>query len=326
MTSPRDPFPAPVPNAFDTPVPDAPLGYTVLVEPLERIHFLDWTLPTDGEAQGAGARRPAGSAVLLIHGLAQSAHVWTPVARRLRVRLPVVAMDLRGHGLSDAPTSGYDLDTLAADAVAVAEGSGALDGPDARVVVVGHGFGAIVAAGAARALGERCAGLVLVDGGWEHLETATGQDADEFLRALEEPPEVLASLEAYLADRAAFDPSTWDRDQEAAARAAIVELPSGRVVSATRPHALEACVRSMFAYRPREVLSAVAGLGTPIHVLAAAEDEAGGRTRALDRVGDALAGLGRPIASRREFPSAGHNLMRYRPDDVADAILGVRDG
>ena len=64
-------------------------------------------------------------------------------------------MDLRGHGLSDAPTAtgAYDLDELAGDVVAVAEGSGALDG--GTVVLAGHGFGAIVAAAAAVRLGSR---------------------------------------------------------------------------------------------------------------------------------------------------------------------------
>ena len=68
-------------------------------------------------------------------------------------------------------------------------------------------------------LGERCAGLVLVDGGWESLEAASGMDVDEFLRGLDEPPEVMRSMAAFLADRAAFDPATWDADQERAARA-----------------------------------------------------------------------------------------------------------
>ena len=114
---------------------------------------------------------------------------------------------------------------------------------DDRVVLAGHGFGAIVAAAAAGALGPRCAGLVLVDGGWESLEASTGLDVDEFLRGLDEPPEVMRSMTAFLADRAAFDPATWDADQERAARATVVETHAGRVVPVTRPHVLEACVR-----------------------------------------------------------------------------------
>ena len=168
-------------------------------------------------------------------------------------------MDLRGHGLSDAPTEdgAYDLDVLADDVVAVAEGSGLLDDGRPSVVLVGHGFGAIVAASAAGRLGERCAGLVLVDGGWESIETAVGMDADEFLRGLDEPPEVMRSLRAFLADRRGLRSGDVGRGSGGAARATVVETHAGRVVPATRPHALEACVRAMFTYEPIAVLAAV---------------------------------------------------------------------
>ena len=223
-----------------------PEGFVVVVEPGDRIHFLDW-----------GGPRGDGPASLLIHGLSNTAWSWAPVARRLRAVRHVVAMDLRGHGLSDAPTDGYDPDTMAEDVIAVAEGSGLLEADDDRVVLAGHGFGAIVAAWAAVALGERCAGLVLVDGGWEVLEDATGIDVDEFLRGLDEPPEVMRSMAAFLADRAAFDPATWDADQERAARASVVETHAGKVVPATRPHAVEASVRAMFRYDPLATLASV---------------------------------------------------------------------
>mgnify|MGYP006317516457 CR=1 FL=1 len=161
--------------------------------------------------------------------------------------------DLRGHGLSDAPPRSYDLDTLAADVVVVAEGSGALEG--GTVLLAGHGFGAIVAAGAAVLLGERCVGLVLVDGGWERVEETSGVDVDEFLRGLDEPPEVLRSMDAWLADRRAFDPASWDADQERAARDAVVETAAGRLLRSVRPHVVEAVVRAMFAYEPGEALA-----------------------------------------------------------------------
>ena len=215
-----EPVPAPDPTA-------EPDGFVVVVEPGDRIHFLDW-----GGVPLAGA-----PGVLLIHGLSNTAWSWSPVARRIRAARRVVAMDLRGHGLSDAPTEGYDPATFADDVLAVAEGSGLLATAGDRVVLAGHGFGAIVASWAAAAIDERCAGLVLVDGGWESLEASSGMDVDEFLRGLDEPPEVMRSMTAFLADRAAFDPTTWDADQERAARATAVETHAGKVVPATRPHA-----------------------------------------------------------------------------------------
>jgi N-formylmaleamate deformylase len=276
-----------------------PPGFVVVVPPGDRIHFLDW----------GGAGEPG---IVLVHGLSASAWVWAPVARRLIGARRTVAMDLRGHGLSDAPTDdgAYDLEVLADDVVAVAEGSGLLDdGP--AVTLAGHGFGAIVAAAAAAALGDRCARLVLVDGGLDHLPTSTGLDVDEFLRGLDEPPEVMASMRAYLADRRAWDPPSWDADQERAARAAVVETPAGRLVPATRPHALAAAVRTMFGYRPEPVLAGVSA-----------------RIVAVRRVtpGDGAASAGPPPAGVAvdlvEVDAPGHNLLRYQPDEVTAAILG----
>ncbi|MEO8437308.1 MAG: alpha/beta hydrolase [Chloroflexota bacterium] len=288
-----------------------PEGFVVEVQPGDRIHFLDWG-------------RPATTApgVLLIHGLSGTAWVWAPVARRLRAVRHVVAMDLRGHGLSDAPTEGYDPPGFVADVLAAAEGSGLLTATDDRVVLAGHGFGAIVAAWGAADLGRRCAGLVLVDGGWESIEGATGLDVEEFLRGLDEPPEVMRSMAAFLADRAAFGPATWDADQERAARASVVETHAGKVVPSTRPHALEASARAMFRYDPIGTLAAVTA---PVVALAAADDDEGSRAKALAAASDAraAAGLGRIRAA--SFGHDGHNLMRYRPDSVGAAILSVAD-
>src|SRR5688572_14483467 len=120
-----------------------PRGFLVSVGEIDRVHFLDWGPP----AGAAGAAGVSGSQppVLLIHGLAGTAWTWAPVARRLRDRYHVVAQDLRGHGLSDAPTWGYGPEELAEDALVVAEGAGLLEAVP-PLVVAGHGFGAIVAA------------------------------------------------------------------------------------------------------------------------------------------------------------------------------------
>jgi pimeloyl-ACP methyl ester carboxylesterase len=302
-------------------VTDGPAGFVVTVDPGDRIHFLDWG-GWPAAAGDAASAEPDAPGVLLVHGLSQTAWIWAPVARRLAATIPTVAMDLRGHGLSDAPTDdgAYDLDVLGDDAIAVAEGSGLLADPGARIVLVGHGFGAIVAAGAAATLGPRCAALVLIDGGWEDLETATGMDADEFLRGLDEPPEVMRSLRAFLADRRGFDPTTWDADQEAAARATVVETHAGRVVPATRPHALEASVRAMFRYDPLATLASVAA---PVTALTAGDDGDGARARALDAASAARQAAGRSPITTVPFGQIGHNLMRYRPVDVTAAILAV---
>lgn len=308
------------PPPTDVPAPDAtlePAGFTV-DQNGDRIHFLDW----------GGPARPPASGVVAIHGLGQTAWAWTPVARRLGGRagaIRFVAMDLRGHGLSDAPTEdgAYDLDLQGEDVIAVAEGAGILASPDDQVILAGHGFGAIVAAHAARDLRDRCAGLVLVDGGWEDIESVSGVDVEEFLRDLDEPPEVMRSMPAFLKDRREFDRSTWDADQEQAARATVVETHAGRVVPSARPHATEAVVRAMFEYDPLAVLPLV---DAPITALIAMDDDAGSRERRLALVSQGREAADVPPIRTVAFGSIGHNLMRYRPGEVAAAVLSAAEG
>ncbi len=336
-----NPVAEPVLNLDLAAVPDAdpaaePQGFVVEVARGTRIHFLDWGAPEDagvvaGAAgdrvtAGAGAHVPANQPspipprVLLLHGLGQTAWAWAPVARRLCHVAWVVAMDLRGHGLSDSPTDGYDPESLAEDVVAVAEGSGLWEASAPPLVLAGHGFGAIVATWASRALADRGGGLVLVDGGWEDLARTTGLEPDEFLRGLDEPPEVLRTMDAFLADRRDFDPGTWDADQERAARATVVETHSKRLTPATRPHAITASVEAMFRYDPIDVLPLVTA---SIAALMSADDEDGTRGAALIAAQRALEVHGRQPMRVARFPDAGHNLMRYRPRHVTAAILGV---
>jgi len=298
------------------PWPGEPEALVVKVDTGDRIHFLDWSdTPQD--------RSPL-PPLVLVHGLAQTSWTWTPICRRLRAFTRVVAVDLRGHGLSDSPRSGYDLESLAYDVltVAVANGWGQdADGP--RFVVAGHGLGAMVASQMTAIQPDSIAGLALIDGGWEDLNESTGMNASEYERSIGDPPEVLASMSAYLADRREFDPETWDTDQERAARATVDEKHAGHVGSVVRPFALHATVDAMFSYRPLDVLPRI---DVPLLVAVAesgtADDEvARERIAALEDVLRARASAGASRATVIRFAGAGHNLMRYRPDDLSAALL-----
>ncbi len=180
-----------------------------------------------------------------------------------------------------------------------------------------------MAAWTARALGPRCAGLVLVDGGWEDLAATTEATPEEWLASIEEPPEVLASMTAWLADRAAFDPATWDADEERAARAQVVETAAGRVKLAVHPHALAGSVRAMWSYEPAAVL--------PASMRRSSRSSPGTRMgRARPRSPTiARAPRGTPAGRRSvsaSFPSRGHNLARHEPAAVAAAVLAVATG
>jgi pimeloyl-ACP methyl ester carboxylesterase len=189
-------------------------------------------------------------------------------------------------------------------------------------VVAGIGYGAAVAAWAARALGARCAGLVLVDGGWEDLAVTTEATPEEWLASIEEPPEVLASMKAWLADRSAFDASSWDADEERAARAQVVETAAGRVKLAVHPHALAGSVRALWSYEPAAVLPEIEAS----IVALVARDEDGSRVATLADIARLRAAAGRSPIRVAAFPERGHNLARHEPGAVAAAVLAVATG
>lgn len=103
-----------------------------------------------------GAPNPA---LVLIHGWASDRSVWREQVERLSHEHRVIALDLIGHGQSDAPEIDYSMDTLAGSVGAVMDDAGVGD-----AILIGHSNGTPVARQFYRLHPDRTAGLVAVDG------------------------------------------------------------------------------------------------------------------------------------------------------------------
>jgi pimeloyl-ACP methyl ester carboxylesterase len=123
-----------------------------------------------------------GCAFLLVHGLASNARLWDGVAELLSARgHRVIAVDQRGHGLSDKPDDGFDYATLTADLVAVLDAFG-VD----IAVAVGQSWGANVVLELADRHPDRVRGVACVDGGmWNMADRLP--DWDDAARVLAPP-------------------------------------------------------------------------------------------------------------------------------------------
>jgi pimeloyl-ACP methyl ester carboxylesterase len=112
--------------------------------------------------QRLGVRDEAKPIVVFLHGLVMdnlSSWFFTVANPATRVA-EAVLYDLRGHGLSERPRSGYTLADHVADLEALLDAL-ALTRP---VTLVGNSFGGLLALAFARTHAARVAGLVLVDG------------------------------------------------------------------------------------------------------------------------------------------------------------------
>jgi flavin reductase (DIM6/NTAB) family NADH-FMN oxidoreductase RutF/pimeloyl-ACP methyl ester carboxylesterase len=95
-------------------------------------------------------RAGAGEPLLLIHGVGMNATIWQPQIELLKSRYDVIAIDMLGHGGSRLPTENPVLADYADQAIALIDRLGL-----AKVSIVGHSMGALVAQEVALSAPER---------------------------------------------------------------------------------------------------------------------------------------------------------------------------
>jgi len=137
----------------------------------------------------AGEGRPA---LILIHGWASRLDHWQPIVAPLARDHRVLRLDLRGHGRSEAPPSGYSMRQFADDTAALARSRRIR-----RAVVVGHSLGSTVALEMARRHPRLVAGVVMVDGILTQYATARTIEDLPLWRAFADQPYEEAMVELY---------------------------------------------------------------------------------------------------------------------------------
>lgn len=123
--------------------------------------------------------------VVMVHGLSGNSRWWTGVVELLAGEIGVIALDVRGRGLSSTAPPPFNLATIADDMAACMDHFEV-----GRAIVAGYSMGGWIAALFGVNHRDRVNRIVLVDGG---LPLDPGEDADGFIRAIVGP--ALARLE-----------------------------------------------------------------------------------------------------------------------------------
>jgi pimeloyl-ACP methyl ester carboxylesterase len=111
-----------------------------------------------------------GDPVVLLHGYAQTSHMWRPLIAELAATHTVIAPDLRGFGESSIPDGPYTKSAMAQDVHALVQSLGL-----GRIKVVGHDIGLMVAYAYAAQYPAEVERIVLMDaflpgvGNWESV-------------------------------------------------------------------------------------------------------------------------------------------------------------
>lgn len=136
-----------------------------------------------------------GPSLLFFHGITSNSAVFTPLMARLSDRFTTIAVDQRGHGLSDKPESGYEANDYADDIAALIR---TLDrGP---AILVGHSLGARNSVTAAARYPELVRSVIAIDF-TPYIETEALDALETRVNAGSRLFDDLKSVEAYLAAR-----------------------------------------------------------------------------------------------------------------------------
>ena len=192
----------------------------------------------------------AGEPLLALHGLASSSHWYDLVAPHLQTKYHVIAPDQRGHGKTTQADSGYDWQTLAADAIALLD---TLNISSASVF--GHSWGATVALNIAARFPDRVTHLGLLDGGFSSNPTSMGT-WEEF-KGRAKPRDVSGTREEFLSRLREQLSFCWNDHVERIVQTMVYEDKSGQINDILRPDNHQQGMRAMWEEPAASVYSNV---------------------------------------------------------------------
>jgi len=276
---------------------------------------IDFDLPGQ-DIRLAATRWPGnGTPVVLLHGLASQRRFWN-LTVPLLAGLPVLALDQRGHGGSDRPDDGYTVEDVAGDLAPALDAIGW-----SRAVLVGHSWGAAVAATFAAQHPERALALVCLDGGFMSPPASFDRAA---ARERLQPPRLAMppdELERMLRDHT---PTHWT-DEVAAAVLPIFAVGDDGLARARLP--FETHMKVVDGLLDYDAPATLAAVRCPSWVVACGpaggeqDDWAQAKSAALDRLSDVLAD-GRVM----RWGGAVHDVPLQWPALVAGLVRAAVDG
>ena len=135
-----------------------------------------------------------GKSILCIHGLTANCRCWDLIASSLIPHHKVIAIDLRGRGLSDHPPSGYSIEHHCKDLLALMDDLGLR-----KTVLMGHSLGAFISLVFTAQYPERVDRLILVDGGGKLSDRQMAKVFAGIKPSLDRLGQIFPSFESYLA-------------------------------------------------------------------------------------------------------------------------------
>lgn len=175
-----------------------------------------------------------GIPILCIHGLTANSRFWDCLAAALTPQHKVIAMDIRGRGLSEKPSTGYSIERHCKDILALMDDQGLQ-----RPVLMGHSLGAFISLVFATKHPQKVSRLILVDGGGKLSETQMDRVFTGIKPSLDRLGQVFPTFDAYISQmKQAPFLQPWNSYMETYFRYEVEEVEGG-VRSRVHPKHIE---------------------------------------------------------------------------------------
>jgi len=275
--------------------------------------------PVMKKAQGDGiqiqlaAWEGEGQPILCVHGLTANCRCWDLIASSLVPENNILAMDLRGRGLSDKPSSGYSLQHHIRDIVCLLD-----DLKQERIVLMGHSLGAFIALSFAAKYPERTEKIILMDGGGQLTQGQWDKVTLAIKPSLDRLGQVFPSFEAYVANmKLAPFLQPWSQALEDYFRYEA-ELVEGGVRSRINPANILEEAQNIQQETPSKYYSKVT---CPVLILRATDgilsnDDLVLPESAVDRMVSEI-----PNARRADINGTNHFSILFQPHEARDKAI-----
>lgn len=301
-----------------------------------RLHYLEW----DTELYARSALNPLDEThtyitsqtpsnvndtipLVLLHGLGATADTWRLLAEELCQHHQVIAFDLRGHGQSEQPATGYDMVTIAEDVIRAMAILGL-----GQVALVGHGWGARIALVLAARHPALVSQLILVD--CPHIEPRhwPGMTRERFIRE-HSPQEMYVSRATYLHTLRREMSAFWSPQVESIVLTYIRDTTDGQVAERLSSENQRRIREALWEDR---ALAYYSKLSCPVLLVPAADQPQPGEEppERLEHAEEFAAAKGYiaaqvartiPRCTVLWMPNTVHDIQLQRPHILADAII-----
>lgn len=204
-----------------------------------RLHYLDW----GGE----------GDVLLFLAGMGCNAHNFDDFAPRFTDKFRVLALTRRGHGESDHPETGYDIETLTVDIRQFLDTLGIK-----KVILVGHSMAGIELSHFSALYPERVHKLIFLDAAYDRSSESSKKLREKGPWKNIQPPGLASDFyveEDYFTAMKKAYPSLaviWNEAMATQSLHEITKTPEGKIIDRMSAEISKAVTNTLSSYAPED--------------------------------------------------------------------------